>query len=126
MAKVATVAEYLAAQPPAARKVLAQVRAALRKALPGTDEVISYQIPAYRLRGGGLVVFFSGWKQHYAVYPASAGVTRALGAVLGDRVVSKGTIRFGYDEKVPVGLIGKIARVRLREEKERARRRAAR
>src|SRR5262245_6930139 len=47
-----SVDEYMATQPEAARAALEQVRAAIRKALPSADEVISYQIPAYRLAGG--------------------------------------------------------------------------
>ena len=40
-----SVDEYIAAQPPAARAVLTRVRSAIQEALPGAEEVISYQIP---------------------------------------------------------------------------------
>ncbi len=111
----ASVTDYLAAQPPAARKALKQVRAALKKALPKTEEVISYQIPAYRVPGGRIVLYFAGWKAHFSIYPATAGVAKAFGAVLGDRLGKKGTIAFPLDEKVPVGLIAKIAKLRWKE-----------
>jgi uncharacterized protein YdhG (YjbR/CyaY superfamily) len=88
------VVQYLAAQPPAARRTLARVRAAIRSALPAAEEVLSYGIPTYKL-DGRLVICFAGWKEHWSLYPAS-GLERELGDRLGDRVVSKGTIRFEW------------------------------
>lgn len=114
-----TVAEYLAAQPPATRAVLRQVRAAIRKAIPGAQEVISYQIPAYTLPGG-TAIYFAGWKEHFSIYPVGA-VAKALKKELAGRVVSKGTIRFRLDERVPVALIAKIAKLRAKETLARAR-----
>jgi len=61
-----SVDQYLATQPEAARAVLTQVRGIIRKAVPGAAEVISYQIPAYKLPGG-VVIYFAGWKQHYSI-----------------------------------------------------------
>jgi len=45
------------------RMLLELVRSTIRKALPDADEVISYQMPAYKLRGK-IVVYFAGWKRH--------------------------------------------------------------
>jgi uncharacterized protein YdhG (YjbR/CyaY superfamily) len=61
-----SVDEYIASKPEAVRGILERVRSAIRKALPGADEVISYQIPAYKLQGRA-VIYFAGWKQHYSV-----------------------------------------------------------
>ena len=63
-----TVDEYLATMPDASRKVLNEVRAIIRRALPDAEEVISYQIPAYK-RDGVAVIYFAGWKQHFSLYP---------------------------------------------------------
>src|SRR5262249_8732051 len=46
-----TVDEYIASRPQAVRGVLGRLRSIIRKALPGADEVISCQIPAYKLHG---------------------------------------------------------------------------
>jgi uncharacterized protein YdhG (YjbR/CyaY superfamily) len=46
-----SVGHYIAAQPKAVQAILELVRSTIRKALPGAEEVISYQIPAYKLRG---------------------------------------------------------------------------
>jgi uncharacterized protein YdhG (YjbR/CyaY superfamily) len=106
----ATVASYLAAQPPAARRTLARVRAAIRGALPAADEVLSYGIPAYQ-QDGRLVLWFAGWKEHWSLYPAS-GLEQQLGDRLRGRIVSKGTIRFAWSEPVPLALVARIARLR--------------
>jgi uncharacterized protein YdhG (YjbR/CyaY superfamily) len=46
-----SVDEYIAAQPEAMRGILGRVRSTIRRAVPGAEEVISYQIPAYKLHG---------------------------------------------------------------------------
>jgi uncharacterized protein YdhG (YjbR/CyaY superfamily) len=109
-----TVEEYLVAQPAATRPVLDKVRAAIRKALPKAEEVISYQIPAYRLPGG-VVIFFAGWKEHFSVYPATDGVIAAFKDKLAGYKVSRGTIRFPLEDGVPVALIVGIAKQRAKE-----------
>jgi uncharacterized protein YdhG (YjbR/CyaY superfamily) len=56
---------YIAAQPEAVQGLLERVRAAIRKAVPGAAEVISYRIPTYRLPAGP-VLYFAGWKAHFS------------------------------------------------------------
>jgi uncharacterized protein YdhG (YjbR/CyaY superfamily) len=107
-------AEYIASQPEAARGILQRVRSTLRKALPGAEEVISYQIPAYKLDGAA-VVYFAGWKQHYSLYPASAEVVAALKDELAPYEMSKGTIRFPLSQPIPVKLIERFAKLRAKE-----------
>ncbi|MDQ6823894.1 MAG: DUF1801 domain-containing protein [Candidatus Eremiobacteraeota bacterium] len=109
-----TVDEYIALQPAAMRSVLGRVRSTIRKALPEAEEVISYKIPAYELHGER-VLYFAGWKLHYSLYPAGAGVVAAFKDDLAPYSVSKGTIRFPLSEAVPVRLIGRIAKFRARE-----------
>jgi uncharacterized protein YdhG (YjbR/CyaY superfamily) len=106
-----SVDQYIAAQPASARSVLERVRNTIRKALPGAEEVISYQIPAYKLQGR-IVVYFAGWKQHYSLYPCTAPVVAAFKDDLGSYEVSKGTIRFPLSGRVPAKLIRDIARFR--------------
>lgn len=109
-----TVDEYIAAQPEAAQVVLRRVRSTIRKALPGAEEVISYKIPAYRLRGG-IVLYFAGWKRHYSLYPAGQRLVGAFKDELAPYKVSKGTIRFPLSEPAPVKLIERIAKFRAKE-----------
>ena len=104
-----SVDDYIALQPPPAQLALDRVRTAIRKALPKADEVISYNIPAYKV-DGRVAVYFAGWKQHYSVYPANAGLVAAFHDELLPYTVSKGTIRFPLSEPVPVRLIARIAK----------------
>ena len=107
-----------AAQPDEARGVLERVRAIIRKAVPGADEVISYQMPAYKLHGS-IVIYFAAWKHHVALYPADAQVFKVFKKDLAPYEVSKGTIRFPLSQPVPVKLIEAIAKFRAREVAER-------
>ncbi len=108
-----SVDEYIASRPEAVRGVLERVRSTIRKALPGAEEVISYQIPAYKINGRA-VLYFAGWKEHYSIYPAK-GLSVEFTDELAPYQVSKGTIRFPLSQPVPVKLIGRIARFRAQD-----------
>jgi uncharacterized protein YdhG (YjbR/CyaY superfamily) len=95
-----SVNEYIAAQPRPVQAILRRVRAAIRKAVPNAEEVISYQIPGYRLNDR-MLIYFAGWKEHFSLYPASDALVAAFKDELGKYKRSKGTIRFPLDEPVP-------------------------
>jgi uncharacterized protein YdhG (YjbR/CyaY superfamily) len=109
-----SVDEYIAAQPDAVQAILGLVRSAIRKAVPGADEVISYKIPTYKLDGRA-VLYFAGWKEHYSVYPASVPLVAAFKDELASYKIDKGTIRFPLSQPVPVKLIERIAKFRAQE-----------
>jgi uncharacterized protein YdhG (YjbR/CyaY superfamily) len=109
-----SVDEYIASQPASVQGVLKRVRGALRKALPEAEEVISYQIPAYKLAGRA-VIYFAGWKEHYSLYPATGRLVPTFKDELARYKISKGTIRFPLSEPVPANLIARIARFRAQE-----------
>ena len=71
-------------------------------------------MPAFLLDGKGLVCY-AAFNDHYSLFPMSTAVMEQHAAELGDRVTGKGTIRFGYEERLPVRLVTKIARSRLAE-----------
>jgi uncharacterized protein YdhG (YjbR/CyaY superfamily) len=119
-----SVDEYIASQPEAAHGVLERVRRIIRKALPGSEEVISYQIPAYKLNGR-TVIYFAGWRQHYSLYPSTGRLVEAFKDDLARYEVSKGTIRFPLSEPVPVKLIAVVAKFRAKEVAEREKAKAA-
>jgi len=109
-----SVDEYMASLPGPARRVLARVRSIVRRALPGAEEAISYQIPTYK-QGGRPVIYFAAWKEHYSIYPATGPVLSAFKDDLAAYEVSKGTIRFPLSQAVPVKLITAIAKLRSEE-----------
>ena len=114
-----SVDEYIATHPEDVQATLQRVRGIIRKALPGAEEAISYQIPTYKLHGE-YVVYFAGWKQHYSLYPATGRLVAAFKDELARYELSKGTIRFPLSQPVPVKLIERIARFLAKEAAERA------
>jgi uncharacterized protein YdhG (YjbR/CyaY superfamily) len=109
VAKVAVsgVDAYIAKHPAEVQPVLQRVRRIIRRALPGAEEAISYQIPAYKLRGQ-YFVYFAGWKRHWSLYPVTEAVRAALGPELAPYEVSKGTVRFPFGGPVPARLVERI------------------
>lgn len=109
-----SVDEYLATKPPAVQRALGRMRRIIRRALPGAEEVISYQIPAYRLNGR-VVIYFAGWTEHLSIYPVTARLVKALGVRIKPYVASKGTLRFPLSEPIPERLVARVATLRARE-----------
>jgi uncharacterized protein YdhG (YjbR/CyaY superfamily) len=115
-----SVDEYIATHREDVQAILQLVRSTIRKAVPGAEEAISYQIPAYKLHGRP-VLYFAGWKRHYSLYPATCHLVEALNDDLAPYKVNKGTIRFPLSQPVPVKVIERIAKFRAKEAGEPAR-----
>jgi uncharacterized protein YdhG (YjbR/CyaY superfamily) len=113
-----SVDEYITSQPEKIRGTLETVRSAIRKAVPQTDEVISYKMPTYKLRDE-TVLHFAAWRHHYSLYAATASVVAAFKRELAPYDVIKGTIRFPLSEPVPEKLIERIAKFRAKEVRKR-------
>lgn len=105
---------YIAGFPAPVRAVLTRVRSILRKAVPAAEELISYQIPAYKLHGRP-VLYFAAWKEHYSLYPSNARLAAAFKDELARYELAKGTIRFPLSEPVPAKLIERLAKFRAKE-----------
>ncbi len=105
--KPQTIDEYIALQDEKIRPVLEELRAVLRSALPETEERISWSMPTYWK--GRNIIHFAASKKHCAIYPGGEA-TGVFADELSRYDTSKGTIRFPYDQKLPVKLIRKIAR----------------
>lgn len=116
-----SVDEYVASHSPDVQAILQRVRRAIRKALPGAEEGISYRIPTYKRSGGRAVIYFAGWKRHYSLYPATGRLVAAFKDELALYEISKGTIRFPLSEPVPVSLIERIAKFLAKDAAERPR-----
>ena len=63
--------EYIARFPDDVQAILEKVRATIRQAAPEAKEVISYQMPAFHLKGN--LVYFAAWKEHIGFYPPISG-----------------------------------------------------
>jgi uncharacterized protein YdhG (YjbR/CyaY superfamily) len=112
MAPAKTVDEYLEPFPPAVRNTLEKLRQTIKAAAPKAEEVISYMMPAYKQNGA--LVYFGGYKTHIGFYP-TAGAIEAFKKELSAYEGSKGTIRFPIDKPLPLGLISKIVKFRVKE-----------
>lgn len=114
MTRTTTVSDYTANAPPLARKALKQLRAAIKAAAPGITERISYRIPTFDLNGRYLL-YIAAFKEHVGVYPVTAGMVAKYRAALEPYRSGKGTLRFPLDAPIPVGLVTKLAKVRVQE-----------
>ena len=114
MRKPTSVQQYLSWQDDEPRAALDGLRAAIAAAAPDATEGISYSMAAFLLGGKGLVCY-AAFKDHYSLFPMSKQVVADNLEALGPRATGKGTIRFAYDERLPVTLVKRIVKARLAE-----------
>jgi len=107
-----TVDDYIAGFPDAIQSILQQIRSIIRETVPAAEEVISYQMPTYRLHGN--LVHFAAFKHHIGFYPTPTGVEAFMGE-LKPYQHAKGSIRFPLDQPIPYALIRKIVAFRVIE-----------
>ncbi len=89
-----------------------ELRLIIKSALPKAEEVISYNMPAYRYRK--ILVYFAVYPSHIGFYPTPSAVT-AFKDDLSTYKCSKGTIQFSYEKPLPKALIAEICRFRFEE-----------
>lgn len=112
-----SVDEYQATFPPEIKERLQSVRDVIKKAVPDAEEIISYQIPAYKYHG--YLVYYSGYTSHISLsYPFSEALLETFRDELAGYKKSKSAIQFPHKEKLPLALIKKIVQFRAKENKE--------
>ncbi len=112
-----TIDEYIAAFPGEVQLLLQQIRETIHKAVPEAEEAIKYAIPTFVFHGN--LVHFGGYKEHVGFYPAPTG-TEAFKKELSPYKTSKGTVQFPLNKPLPLSLITKIVRFRVKENLEKA------
>jgi uncharacterized protein YdhG (YjbR/CyaY superfamily) len=110
--------EYIARFSNDVQKILEKIRITIRKAAPDAQETISYQIPAFTLKGH--LVYFAAFKNHIGFYPPVTGRDEKFKKVKSVYEGPKGNLRFPLDKPVPYTLIGKIVKFRVKENLARA------
>lgn len=113
----AAIDEYIAAFPADVQKMLQDVRSAISKAAPEAEEAMKYGIPTFVL--GGNLVHFGGFKTHIGFYPTPSGI-EAFKKELSKYKLAKGSVQFPVDRPMPLALITKIVKYRVREVEGRA------
>jgi uncharacterized protein YdhG (YjbR/CyaY superfamily) len=107
-----TIDEYIAGFPPDVRRRLKDIRSTIRKAAPAAEEAISYQMPTFRLHGN--LVHFAAFKNHIGFYPAPRAIEE-FKKELAPYAGSKGTVKFPLDEPIPLGLISRMVKFRVKK-----------
>jgi uncharacterized protein YdhG (YjbR/CyaY superfamily) len=110
--------EYIAGFPKEVQEKLQKVRTTIKKAAPDAEETIKYKIPTFMLKGKYLI-YFAGYKNHIALYPAPIGIPEFKEAISAYES-GKGTLQFPLDKPIPFGLITKIVKFRAKENLARA------
>lgn len=110
--EVKNVEAYLAAREKDVRVILEKVRKTIKAAAPNAEEVISYGMPAYKEHG--ILVYFAANKNHTGLYPTAAGI-KEFESELEPYKFSKGAIQFPYNAHLPLKLISRIVKFKLRE-----------
>ena len=105
--------EYILTFPEDIQKLLQLVRATIGKIVPAAQEAISYGIPAFTLNGSYLI-YFAGYKKHISLYPAPRG-NEAFKEELSAYKGGKGTVQFPIDKPIPLDLITRIVKFRVKE-----------
>jgi uncharacterized protein YdhG (YjbR/CyaY superfamily) len=112
-----TIDEYIAGFPKDVQGTLRKVRTTIRKAAPGAQETISYQIPTFKLNG--MLISFAAFSKHIGLYPAPSGSER-FNRELAVYRTSKATVKFPLDKPVPYALVTRIVKLRVKANREKA------
>lgn len=111
-AKPTSVDEYISDFEPELQKKLEQIRQTIQKAAPAAEEMISYGMPAYKYHG--VLVYFAGYKNHIGFYATPTG-HEAFKNELSVYKEGKGSVQFPLDEALPLSLVSKIVKFRVKE-----------
>ena len=109
--------DYIATFPPDVQVILEKIRATIRKSAPGAEEAIKYRLPTFVLDGN--LVHFGAFKKHIGFYATPTGNQQfrdELSAYEG----AKGSVQFPLDKPIPLGLISKMVKFRVKENLARA------
>ena len=107
--------EYISMFPENVQKILQQLRNTIKKAAPKAEEVISYNMPAFKQ--GAVLVYYAAYKTHIGFYPTSLPI-EIFKEQLTVYKTSKGAIQFPMNKPLPLQLIKQIVRFRIMQVQE--------
>ena len=97
--------EYLFALPAEKRQVLEELRLLIKGILPTSKEVITYQMPAYKLNQ--IIIWFASCKGHFSIYMKP----KFYIGFEDERLKYNGTksaIHFDWNKEIPKAFINKL------------------
>jgi uncharacterized protein YdhG (YjbR/CyaY superfamily) len=106
--KFETVQDYMASLPEDSQRIIKLLRSFLKKELPDADEVISYNMPAFKKEG--IVIWYAAFKDHISIFPRTSKM-KSLAAYQG----GTGTVKFPKGEPLPFDVIAEFVQFRIRE-----------
>ncbi len=109
----ANVDDYLASQPKAIRDALQKLRSVIKSAAPAATEVISYQIPTFKLQGS--LVAYAAFAKHCSFFVMSPPLMEQFAKELAPYDIAKATIHFAPDRPLPAALVKKLVKARIKE-----------
>ena len=112
MKKTVSIDQHVAEFPRETQQLLELLRMTILQAAPKAEEVISYNMPAFKYNG--ILVWFAGYKNHIGFYPSSTPIV-VFKEQLKKYKTSKGAIQFPLDRPLPLTLITKIVKYRLKQ-----------
>ena len=113
-----TIDEYHAAFPEAAQAKMQQVRKVIKEVAPDATEVISYQIPAFKI-GKKFLIYYAAFGNHISISsPWSQALLKEFEAELSGLKVTKSVIQFPDKTGLPLDLIRRIVAFRKKETEE--------
>lgn len=115
MKTVKDVDDYIALAPKEVQDKLKEFRATIKTAAPSAQELISYGMPFYYYKGR--LVYFGLSKKHIGLYIPTP-VVEEHKTELKDYETTKATVRFPLDKKLPLMLIKKLIKVRVKKNDE--------
>lgn len=115
--KFESVDKYISVFPEATQSLLQKLRKTIKDTAPQAEEVISYNIPAFKLNG--MLVFYAAYEKHIGFYPTPPAI-KVFKNELKDYQTSKGAIQFPIEKDIPTALVKKIVSYRVKENMEKA------
>ncbi len=113
--KAKTIEEYIYSAPPDVQERLWQLHESIKAAAPGATENLKWGMPAYSYQK--ILVTFKAWKNHIGFYPMPS-VLKAFKKELTKYKTAEGSIQLPLDKPLPIPLIKKIVKFRVKESKE--------
>lgn len=103
---------YLADLDEPKRSTLQRLRQTILEVVPGAEEGISYQVPAFRLNGK-VIAGFAAFKNHLSYLPHSGSVIPVLKEEVAGYKTSRGALQFPIDSPLPRPLVERLVSVRI-------------
>lgn len=101
------VEHYIEMQPEQIKSILLQVRQIIKETVPEAEELISYQMPAFKFHG--ILAWYAPFKKHYSLF-VRPQFMEPFKEELKSYERSKSAIHFSFDKPIPKDLIRNIIR----------------